>query len=349
MSDVITKVISPAPRAEWHRLVKVDETSNLTQSPEWTDAVTSFTSWRDASRLYETTDGHSFVLPLVEKGPGKAGRALASMPSGWGMGGFVGSRPLRAEDITAVMDDLNSLRYLGLRILPNPLRAEAWTSGLGAQTLTLPRHSHVLDLDGGFETVWNERFRQTARRNARKALKGDIEIERDTTGRLIPVYRDLLERSVERWAASSNEPLWLARMRAKRDDPPGKLEYLAETLQDQMVTFVAWHHGEAAAANILLTGNSAFYWRGAMHETIGSSTHAPYALQRACIEEACNAGARHYYLGESGTSSGMAHFKERFGGIGHDYPEVRSERVPLTKTSEATRGVVKRLIRYRSS
>jgi len=67
------------------------------------------------------------------------------------------------------------------------------------------------------------------------------------------------------------------------------------------------------------------------------------------IEESCNAGDRYYYLGESGESAGIALFKERFGGIGYHYPEVRFERVPFTKANQATRTAVKRLIGYRSS
>jgi hypothetical protein len=349
MSGTVSRVVSPAPRSEWLRLMKVDPTSTLSQSPEWMDALCSFTAWRDASRYYETTEGHSFVLPLAEKGFGRTGRVLASMPAGWGMGGFVSERPVGREDTSLVMEDLKNLRGLAIRILPNPIQTEAWTESFETRTTTISRFSHVLDLNGGFDTVWKDRFRKTARRNTRKASLGDLEIERDTTGRLIPVYRDLFRRSVERWAKNSNEPLWLARIRASREDPAGKLEYLAESLGDQMVTIVAWHQGEPAAANIFLTGNSAFYWRGAMHEELGPATHAAYALQAASIEEACESGASYYYFGESGQSKGLAHFKERFGAVGYSYLETRHELLPFTRSDQVARAAVKRLVGYRTS
>jgi lipid II:glycine glycyltransferase (peptidoglycan interpeptide bridge formation enzyme) len=194
--------------------------------------------------------------------------------------------------------------------------------------------------------VWEHRFRQGARRNVRKAWKNDLEIERDSSGRLIPVYRDLLRRSVERWAARSNEPRWLAKLRAARDDPPGKLEYLGRSLGERMVTMVAWFRDEPAAATIILAGNSHFYWRGAMHEELGPRTQAAYALQSAAIEDACKVGAGFYYFGESGQSSGLGHFKERFGAVGHPYREVRFERLPMTRATTTARSAVKRLVGY---
>jgi hypothetical protein len=326
-----------------------DPTSSLMQGPEWTDALCSFTSWRDASRLYQTTDGRSFVLPLVEKGFGKGGRFLSSMPSGWGMGGIVGSHPIRPEDISAVISDLKGLRCLGFRVLSNPLRGSVWEAGLGNATVSLPRYSHILDLDGGFEYVQRERYSRSGHRTLKKAHNANLDIERDTTGRLIPLYREMFERSIVRWAERDHEPLRLARMRARREDPAGKLEFLAETLGEDLVTWVARHDGRPVAASIILRGNSTFAWRGAMDEDLASVTNGSSLIQHLAIEESCSAGERYYYMGESGESAGIALFKERFGAVGYPYPEIRFERLPITRWNESARTAVKRLVGYRSN
>ena len=344
--DEISRVVTPAPRSEWLRLVDADPRATLFQEPEWTDALCDLTRWRDASRYYETTDGRSYVLPLVRRGPRDVGAVHASMPAGWGMGGLVTADTVTEGVVSSVMSDLQSPRHIGFRVLPNPLCSGAWVGADHTDVIALNRYSHVLDLDGGFENVWNHRFRPTARRNARKALRADLEIDCDSTGRLVPIYRDLFAQSVERWASASNEPHWMAKLRANRGDPPGKLEYLAERLGDRMITMVARHQGEPAAAIIVLTGKSHFYWRGAANADLGQATHASYALQHAAIENACNAGATNYYLGESGQSSGLAHFKERFGAVGHAYPEIRFERVPYTRSNLLVRSAVKRLVGY---
>ena len=345
----MASVLSPAPRAEWHRLHANDPMSSLFQGPEWMDALCEHTGWSDASRYYGTADGGSFVLPLARRGPRTAGGVYASMPLGWGMGGVVGSLPLRDVDAAAIAADLRSLRASGIRILPNPLRAEAWQAGLGVRTIELPRYSHVLDLEGGIDRVRSERYRRTARRVSNRASQAGLDIERDTTGRLIPAYRALLQRSIDRWAARSREPLWLARMRLARQDPAGKLESLADALGDRLVTWVAFYRGEPAAADITLQGNSVFAWRAAMHEELGPQTNAAYLLQNLAIKDACDNGARYYYLGESGRSQGSAMFKEHFGGIGHAYSEIRFENLPYTRASQMARRVVKSAIRYDGS
>lgn len=348
MDSFISTVISPAPRAEWQTLCDNDPTAALTQEPEWTDHLTQIARWADASRYYETSDGRSFVLPLVRRGPSRGGAFHSSMPAGWGIGGLVTNDPIRTTDIESVVRDLKSLRGTAFRILPNPLHGDVWASGVGTQAMTLPRYSHVLDLEGGFGTVWNDRFSKSGRRTVTKALDGELEIERDTTGRLIPVYRALFDRSIERWAAKSREPRWIARIRAGREDVAGKLEALSKALGDRMITWVASYRGEPAAASIILAANSHFYWRAAMHEEFGPATSASYAIQKLAIEEACDSGSALYYLGESGPSKGLALFKERFGGIGHAYPEVRFERVPMTRANQAARSLVKRAVGYRS-
>jgi hypothetical protein len=336
----------PASPEQWERVYAADPAASLSQSPAWMAAITRTSRWRNATRAYETADGRHFILPLARRGIGGGAAAYASLPAGWGMGGVVGTHPLRSQDARAIRDDLRSLGAASVRILPNPLNSAAWQSSLKPTDLALMRYAHILDVEGDFENVRATRFRRTARKLSNRAMRAGLDVERDTTGRLVPVYRDLFRRSVVRWAKRSREPLWLARMRSGRQDPPGKLEALADLLGDRMVTWVASYRGEPAAVDILLMGNSVFSWRAAMHEELGPATHAAYLLQRLAIEDACASGASLYYLGESGRSAGSAMFKERFGAVGHSYPEIRLERVPFTQANRVARSVVKRAVGY---
>lgn len=339
-------MVSPAPRNTWRRLYENDPTATLFQSPVWTDALSDYTHWVDASRYYEVSDGRALVLPLARRGPRTAAGVYASMPAGWGMGGFVCSDELCSEVASAAIADIQRLKPLGARILPNPIRGETWNSAVLGKATALPRYSHVLPLGKTYEQVWADSFRRLARGNVNRALRSGLDVERDTTGRLVPIYRRLFSRSVERWAEQNHEPPWLARARSFRVDPVAKLEYLAAALGDQMVTWVASYHREPAAALIVLRGTSVFAWRAAMHEKLGPDTHAPSLLHHHAISEACADDAPFYYFGESGSSSGIAFFKERFGAIGLSYPEIRLEQMPYTRTSQFVRGAVKRVVGY---
>jgi hypothetical protein len=186
-----------------------------------------------------------------------------------------------------------------------------------------------------------------ARQGVRRGERSGLEIECDTTGRLVPVFYDLLMLSVERWAAHQNEPLALARWRARRRDPIEKFHRLARALGDAMRIWVAWKDGEAAAAMIVLVGANASDTRGAMNKDLAAPTNANDVLQWRAIEEACAAGCRHYHLGESGSSRSLAHFKEKFAARPVPYAECLIERLPVSRADRAARGAVKRVVRFR--
>jgi hypothetical protein len=342
----LSRVMSPAPRDRWLRLVREDPSSTLCHSPQWTDALSDYTQWSDASRYYETTDGTSFVVPLLRRGPRGAAGLQASMPSGWGMGGLVGPAGIRSADVSASLEDVRSLNTLGLRILPNPLRGALWSEADLSHAITLQRYAHVLRLDRPYQSVWADSYHRSTRQNVRKAARAGLDVDRDTTGRLIAPYRELFRRSVDRWADRSHEPRWLARMRANREDAPGKLEFLAKRLGESMVTWVAWFRGEPAASLIILRGTSVFAWRSAMDADLARATCAGHLLHHHAIREACKDDAAYYHLGESGPSCGLCTFKERFGATGYRYPEVRFEHVPFTSANLAARSAIKRLVGY---
>ena len=63
--------------------------------------------------------------------------------------------------------------------------------------------------------------------------------------------------------------------------------------------------------------------------------------------DACTAGCRYFYMGESGWSESHAVFKERFGGKPVCYAEYRLERLPITSAEHALKGMVKQAIRFK--
>ncbi len=341
-------VTSPAPRRPWQELLEEDEDALVSQSPEWLDSLCDLGGYQDASRLYQAPDGTRMVLPLVRSRlrlPGLT--VLQSMPPAWGFGGPVSSRPLTPGHIRAVLDDLAGQGALRVHIRPNPLHASAWASAAGPGVVAVPRRAHVLDLSGGFDTVWKERFAGSTRNKTKKAERKGVEVECDTTGRLLPVFHRLFGQSVDRWAGQQHEPLALARWRAARRDPLPKFEAMAARLGAAFQVWVATYQGQPAAALVVLRGRNAHYTRGAMDKALAGESHANSLLQKLAIEAACEQGCRSYHMGESGDSEGLNRFKGRFGARVHDYAEYRLERLPLTRAEAIAKGAVKRVIGFR--
>ena len=100
------------------------------------------------------------------------------------------------------------------------------------------------------------------------------------------------------------------------------------------------------AGSVVLQGQNAYYFRGAMDETMRD--HRPNDLLHSrAIEDACEAGCGAYYMGDSGWSPSAASFKERFGARPVHYREYRFERLPLSRTEQAVKNVVKRAIGFK--
>ena len=338
------------PRTLWRELHEADPAAVPTQAPEWTDCLVAAGGYQDASRLYEMPDGRMGLLPLVRRTYPKGGPAIVqSMPNGWGYGGLVAPYGVTPDLVSAVLDDLAGTAALRVRFRPNPLHASAWaeaTAGRAGVTL-VPARAHILDLDGGFERVWRSRFKARTRTDINRAEKIGVTVETDTTGRLVPVFYDLLLQSFDRWAKHQHEPGWLARLRGRRRDPIDKIATIAERLGARCQVSVAWFEDRPVAATIVLRGGAnAHYTRGAMDESLAARTNANCLLHKVAIEEACSSGCRVYHMGESGASAGLARFKSRFGAEPYDYNEYWIERVPVYRADRALRRCVKSVIGF---
>lgn len=348
MNDKMFQVISPAPREVWQALLDVDPEAVPYQNPAWLDCVCSIGNYEDVSRLYQAADGRQFVLPLVRR-PGlpEALTPVASLPPGWGMGGLVSSGNIQPEEIAAIFEDLARLPFPKISVRPNPRQGKSWTAAAPRNIIAVPRLAHVLDLEGGFDQVWLKRFDKKTRSAVRKGERSGVVVECDTTGRLVPVFYELLRRSFDRWAQQQHEPRFLTHFRGQMRDPLRKFQMMAERLGDACCIWVAWVNGQPAAAMLVLKYTNVNDSRGAMDKDVAASTGANDLLQSMAIESACRSGCRYYHMGESGSSASLAHFKTRFGAEPYPYAEYHLERFPITRIDAGLRRIVKRVIGFK--
>jgi hypothetical protein len=209
------------------------------------------------------------------------------------------------------------------------------------------RGCYVLDLAGGFSEVWQHRFRGNTRRAVRKAERSGLDVEVDQSGRLLDVFYDLYQKSLSRWAAAQHEPLWFTRLRMNRVcyTTPEHLTVVARHFGANCTTWVAWHKGQPAAANIILkSGAYVKAWRGAMDKEIAGPVCGTEFLDRLAIEEACREGYRFYDMGGAEPGSSLARFKENFGATLAFTRELRAERLPMYRAQRLSAGVVSTLM-----
>ncbi|MFF7867679.1 GNAT family N-acetyltransferase [Streptomyces qaidamensis] len=344
-------VTTPAPHASWGDLAAQDPDTCVTQTPAWLDCLCATGPFRDASRLYEFPDGSRIVLPLV----GRARRlrrldAQESWPAGWGIGGPVTPEGARPEQARAIFDDLARLPALRVGVRFRPQGAELWERAAPGAFRLEPHMTQAVDLDGGFGALWQNRFHTRVRRDVKRAEKAHVDVEVDRSGRLVPVFQELYDQSIERWAAQQHEPLALARWRRRREFPTGRLAAVAARFGTSCAIWMARSAGEPAASIVVLRhGPHAKFWRAAMNRDVAHPVRATPLLYRLAIEEACEEGCRIFDLGESAPGSSLEHFKAGFGAVGRSSPRYWRERLPVSSAERGLRTAVKRVIRFQDA
>ncbi|MCV7366266.1 GNAT family N-acetyltransferase [Mycolicibacterium duvalii] len=342
-------VRTPVPRDVWEAVFAADPEAMPTQSPAWVDCLSATGRFRDATRMYERSDGSVAVLPLVRSRG--VGGVVHSMPQSWGYGGLI-SAPAKPDVALAeaVWRDL-SASALRIHLRPNPVQEQVWEIvSAGRGVTALPSRAHILDLSGGFETVWRSRFKSQVRREVRRAEEAGVVVGTDCTGTFVPIFYELLQRSFDRWAVRQGEPPWLGRLRGCHRDPLNKFRRIAETMGDGCQISLAWYRDRPVAAILVLrAGLVAHYTRGAMDTAIDVPVKVNSLLHKTAVEHACRDGYLRYHMGDSGFSTGLAQFKTRFGAQQYDFAEYWLERLPVFRVQRAARETVKSLIGFRDA
>jgi Acetyltransferase (GNAT) domain len=254
-----------------------------------------------------------------------------SYPARYGSGGLLASGGLRASDVTHVLIDLLRTTAVSTRVKPNHDTTGRWEAGCVAGVVSIPRRLEVLDLDGGFSRVWDERFKPAARRAVRKAERSGLVVERDSSMRLIAPFYDLYLEWTNQRARESGVPARVAAWLARRREPLRKLQAVAAMVGDACRIWVARYDDCPVAAIITLVyRNHAIYWQGYSSKAFAGPLRANNLLQRLAIEDACEAGCRWYSMGESGGVRSLMRFKQTLGATPRRAVDCRIERLPLT-------------------
>jgi hypothetical protein len=316
---VSIEAVGLAARLAWEELVNQDPSVALSKTPQWLDCICSCDPFSDATLLFRGADGRRLILPrLRPAGIPRVPGVFASPPHLWNLGadasGFLGEGgPVSPTEIGALMREVRRHAGLRTRIVMGSDEARAWASVVPSTVYSIARTAHVLDLRGGFSTVWSKRFTSKVRSNSRKAERRGVVVESDSTGRLIPVFDVLYRSSVDRWAQARGYPLTLMRWRAQRQHPQSKFATVARRLGEHCTVWIAWRQGEPIAGVIILTrGPRVTYWRGAMDKERAQGTGANELLHRCAIEAACADERQSYDFGLSQTAD-LKRFKATFG------------------------------------
>lgn len=345
------KVESPAPRDAWELIAASGQDLMTSQSLAWRDVVFASNMYKDVSILYEFSSGQRVLLPMARRRVRTPVEPVAaSWPRRWRVGGPINlGGQVTADEASAILGHVARLDIFGAEIHLSHISDPVWlhaAHNLRFQVRQQP--TYVLDLAGGFDDVWTNRFRSSVRTGVRKAERSGIEVEIDRSGRCLGAFYDLYANSIERWSGIMHVPLWFARWTATRATPRSTLGLVAERFGENCTTWVARSKGEPVAAIIVLrSGQYAEYWKGAMNKSLASPLRANHLLHKLAIEQACRDGCRFYDMGRADPGGSLATFKERLGATLHYTHFVQAERLPVQKAIDFSKNSSRKALAFR--
>ena len=309
LPGAVVDIVGPAPRDIWRGVLADDPGATALQTPEYFDAVLAATGGTDVSRFYQLRGGRQLLLPLVRRRTSLGLTVDAAYPAGYGSGGMLATGGLLADDVRTVVADLRG-QSRSVRVGGAYHTSEQWTAGLLPGVVAEPRRVDVLDLEG-LDPHDPEAFRARhlppeVRSSLRRAVRMDVEVEVDTTGRLIEVFYEVYRAWVERQNLRSGLSPVLARRIALRREPLHKFRSVAARTGDACRVFAAWHEGRPVAASVMLTyGAHSIVWRSYRIEELAAPVSADLLTQVVGIEDALASGCRSVDLGRAGAASDL--------------------------------------------
>lgn len=189
---------------------------------------------------------------------------------------------------------------------------------------------------GGPEACRQGQLSRNLRQQLDRSVRLGVEVEVDTTGRLIPVFYDIYRAWVERSIARSGRPAALERRLALHHEPYRKFAAVAAMLAEACRVFVGWHQGRPVAASIMLVhGQHAVSWRTFSIYELSAPVDANMLTQVIGIEDVLRSGCRYVDLGQSGVKDSLLPFRSSLGASPRSVVDLRIEPAGLTRLRAA--------------
>jgi CelD/BcsL family acetyltransferase involved in cellulose biosynthesis len=175
--------------------------------------------------------------------------------------------------------------------------------------------THIVDLRGGFDAVWNRGFDKPRRRRVRRAEEQGVEVRRARGEDDVHGFLDVYRQRLDAWNTGGGHPGELFLDLVRRGE--GKRTAL----------FVATHEGKVVGGHLNLYHRaSVIAWYG-MASARGDELNAGTLLYARCIRDACESGHTDYNLGASLGKRSLIEYKESLGGVEYRYRILRHRRL----------------------
>jgi CelD/BcsL family acetyltransferase involved in cellulose biosynthesis len=321
MQDIVEltpSVRSHVSREKWDRLLENSHGATVFHCPEWADVLTA--TFKDLAVKYIVVEDQfgRYVAGM----PFTVSRSLLvstyrSMP----FGTYGGPLILKGLEEEAAVFVGTSLQGVTRSIFPfsfscvlydEPVVVEralqnAFLGGKREKVST-----HLVNLESGFQKLWDVSFDKETRTCARKASRSGVTLRENTSQQGAAILHSLYKEQTSLWNLTKVYP-----------------ERLISEIVDRMEGKVRIWIGELDGAPVCAV--LAFYfqdtlmaWLSGQNEE-GRRLRASHFVYTEILKHACENGYAVFNFGASGSLQGVRYFKESFGAMEYFYSVFTSE------------------------
>jgi hypothetical protein len=188
--------------------------------------------------------------------------------------------------------------------------------------------THIVELKGSFDEIWERAFEKSKRRQTRKAIREGLAVSEARSLDDVARYYRIYERRAEQWGGRFRYPERLFADLFESGGPIVKL-FLASRGDETLGGHLNFYFRDSVIA-----------WNGVVRDT-ADGTQASTLLYSECFRHACENGYRSYNLGSSLGKQSLIDYKESLGGVLHRYHTVRW-RSGLARAAGTVRAIISR-------
>jgi len=166
--------------------------------------------------------------------------------------------------------------------------------------------THVIELRGSFDDIWERAFEKSKRRQTRKALREGLTVTEARSAADVSMYYRIYAQRVEKWNEGFRYPERLFTELHASGGGAVRL-FLAKLGDDLLGGHLNFYFKDAVIA-----------WNGVVRDT-ADGTQASTLLYSECLRHACENGYRSYNLGGSLGKQSLVDYKESLGGVPYAY------------------------------
>jgi CelD/BcsL family acetyltransferase involved in cellulose biosynthesis len=166
--------------------------------------------------------------------------------------------------------------------------------------------THLIDLEPGFQKLWDSSFDKETRTCARKAARCGLSVVEDTTPRGVEVLHALYKKQAVLW-------------KLKRIYPERLLSEILDHMDGNVRIWLGELGGRSLCAVLTFYfGDTVTAWLSGQNEE-GRKLRASHLVYSEIMKHACKKGFSSFNFGASGNLHGVRYFKESFGAREHFY------------------------------